>query len=87
LELFFRTKARNFFAIDVEIDRHSHTFGAVLFGITGYAAYRYGKKASLPTTKWIGIALMLYPYAISRTWLLYAVCIGLCIGVYVSSRQ
>jgi hypothetical protein len=65
----------------------AYLIGTVLFGIMGYAAYRYGKKASLPTTKWIGIALMLYPYAISRTWLLYAVGIGLCIGLYISSRQ
>jgi len=57
--------------------------GAILFGILGYAAYRYGKKTSNATTKWLGIALMLYPYAISETWLLYAVGVALCIGVYV----
>ena len=65
----------------------AYIFGIVLFGIIGYAAYRYGKKASLPTTKWIGIALMLYPYAISATWLLYAVGTALCIGLFISSRQ
>ena len=64
----------------------AYIFGAVVFGIIGFAAYRYGKKASLQTTKWIGIALMLYPYAISGTWLLYAVGAGLCIALYVSSR-
>jgi hypothetical protein len=57
--------------------------GALLFGIIGYAAYRYGKKAALNIPKWIGIALMLYPYAISETWLLYAVGGGLCIGLYL----
>jgi len=64
----------------------AYIFGAVVFGIIGYAAYRYGKKASLQTTKWIGVALMLYPYAISGTWLLYIVGTGLCIGLYISSR-
>jgi hypothetical protein len=29
---------------------------------------------------------MLYPYAISTTWLLYAVGAALCIGAYVSAR-
>lgn len=61
----------------------AYIFGAVLFSIIGYAAYRYGKKASLGSPKWIGIALMLYPYAVSETWLLYAVGGGLCLGLYV----
>lgn len=56
--------------------------GAILFSIVGYAAYRYGKKASLVTFKWLGVALMLYPYAISETWLLYVVGAGLCAGLY-----
>jgi hypothetical protein len=65
----------------------AYLIGALLFGIIGFAAYRYGKKASLQSTKWIGIVLMLYPYAISETWLLYAVGSCLCIGLYISVRQ
>lgn len=61
----------------------AYILGAILFSIIGYAAYRYGKKASLGIPKWIGIALMLYPYAVSETWLLYAVGGGLCLGLYV----
>jgi hypothetical protein len=64
----------------------AYIFGAIVFGIIGYAAYRYGKKLSLTTTKWLGIALMLYPYAISETWQLYAVGASLCIGLYVWRR-
>ena len=64
----------------------AYIFGAVLFGIIGYAAYRYGKNASVQPAKWIGIALMLYPYAISGTGLLYIVGTGLCIGLYIASR-
>ena len=64
----------------------SYLFGAILFGIIGYAAYRYGKKSSRAITKWIGVALMLYPYAISNTVALYAVGIILCIGLYFSHR-
>ncbi len=56
--------------------------GVVLFSIIGYAAYRYGKKASLPNLKWIGVALMLYPYVVDATWLLYAVGGGLCFALY-----
>jgi hypothetical protein len=64
-----------------------YLIGVVIFGIVGFVAYRYGKKMSLPATKWIGIALMLYPYAISATWLLYVVGAGLCVGVYLSARS
>ena len=64
----------------------AYLFGAILFGIVGYAAWRYGKKQRLPTFKWLGVALMLYPYAISQTWLLYAVGAGLCLGLYAARR-
>ena len=60
-----------------------YLFGSILFGIVGYAAYRYGKKSELPYPKWIGVALMFYPYAISRTWLLYLVGGALCAALYV----
>lgn len=63
-----------------------YLFGAIAFGIIGYAAYRYGKKTSLETSKWIGVALMLFPYLVSETWLLYSVGTGLCVGLYFSSR-
>ena len=61
----------------------AYIFGAILFGIVGFAAYRYGKKTALGNIKWIGIALMLYPYVISETWLLYIVGVGLCAALYI----
>ena len=56
--------------------------GAILFGVIGFAAFRYGRKTSRPRAKWIGVGLMIYPYAISQTWQLYAVGLGLCAGLY-----
>ena len=60
----------------------AYIFGAIVFGIIGFAAYRYGKKVQRKATKWLGIALMLYPYAISQTWLLYVVGAALCAGLF-----
>lgn len=60
----------------------AYLVGAILFGIIGYVAYRHGKKASIKAFKWIGIALMLFPYAISETWLMYAVGAGLCAALF-----
>lgn len=61
----------------------AYIVGAVVFGLLGFAAYRHGKKAERPRTKWLGVALMLYPYAFSDTWLLYVVGVALCMGVYL----
>ena len=60
----------------------AYIVGALLFGIIGIAAYRYGKKAGLAAPKWIGVALMLYPYGVSETWVLYAIGAGLCVALY-----
>lgn len=64
----------------------AYLVGAIFFGIVGFAAYRYGKKMSLAAVKWLGVALMLYPYAVSDTWLLYALGSGMCLGLYLYRR-
>jgi len=65
----------------------AYLVGMVAFGMIGFVAYRYGKKMAIPATKWIGMALMLYPYAISATWLLYVVGAALCVGAFLSARS
>lgn len=47
--------------------------GVVLFGIVGYVAYRRGRKLSVPRLTWAGVGMMLYPYAVDQTWLLWTV--------------
>lgn len=64
----------------------AYLIGAIFFGLVGYAAYRHGKKSSLATVKWIGVVLMLYPYAVSTTWVLYLIGCGLCAGIYFYRR-
>jgi hypothetical protein len=61
----------------------AYIFGAIVFGLAGLAAWRYGRKTERPRTKWLGLALMFYPYAVSRTWLLYAVGAALCAAVFI----
>jgi hypothetical protein len=74
-------------ALGLELPTPAYLFGLVLFGVIGYAAYRQGKKASLPTIKWLGVALMLYPYAVTATWLLYLVGAALCLGLYLARKN
>lgn len=70
-------------SVGLQLPSPAYLFGAILFGIVGYAAWRYGRKAELPYPKWIGVALMFFPYAVSRTSLLYLIGCGLCAALYI----
>ena len=61
----------------------SYLIGSIFFGLIGYVAYVYGRKAALPRPKWIGIVMMVYPYATPDTRLMYACGAGLCAMLYV----
>jgi hypothetical protein len=74
-------------ALGFKLPGPGYLFGALLFGIIGWAAYRYGKKHENNKALWLGVALMVYPYVVSQTWLLYAVGAGLCVGLYLCSRS
>jgi hypothetical protein len=73
-------------AMGLTLPGPAYIAGAVLFGIIGVVAYWHGRKAKLPVPKWIGIALMFYPYAIAETWLLYVVGAALCVALYINWR-
>jgi apolipoprotein N-acyltransferase len=70
----------------LELPSPTYIFGAIVFGLIGLVAFRRGRRAGQRTTLWLGVALMVYPYAISRTWLLYAVGVALCTGIYLDHR-
>ena len=57
--------------------------GVVVFSVIGIAAYFYGKRRGKPRMRWLGLALMLYPYVVWQTWLLYVVGMGLSIAVWL----
>ncbi|HSN33275.1 MAG TPA: hypothetical protein VLU41_11375 [Ideonella sp.] len=70
-------------ALGFALPSPAYLFGAIVFGVVGWAAWRWGRKAERPRAKWIGVALMLYPYAVSRTWLLYAIGAVLCAALFL----
>ncbi len=70
-------------ANDALLANPSLLFGSILFGAIGLAVFVYGKKLALWKPMVIGIALMAYPYFISHTWLMYAIGMALCAGLYV----
>lgn len=73
-------------ALGLTLPSPAYLIGALLFGIIGYLAYRHGKKTATAPIKWIGLALMLFPYAVADTWLLYTVGAALCAGLYFLRR-
>ena len=58
----------------------------LMFGVLGIGAYYYGKRTGHPRTRWLGVALMLYPYLVWQTWLLYLVGMALCVAVWFDLR-
>ncbi len=48
-------------------------FASLMFGVIGLVAFRYGKRSALIVPMILGLALMIYPWFVSETWLLYAI--------------
>lgn len=69
-------------ALGLELPSPAYLLGSLLFGIAGYVTFRRGRKASKPELTWTGVALMVYPYALSQTWLLWLLGCALCGWVY-----
>jgi hypothetical protein len=74
-------------SLGLELPSPAYIVGAVVFGLVGLFAWRRGRKLKRPWSLWLGVALMLYPYAISSTWLLYVVGVALCAGVAFDLRR
>jgi hypothetical protein len=58
-------------------------FAALIFGIIGLAAFRYGKKSSQWQPMVLGMALLAYPYFFSDVRLLYGVGVALTVALFV----
>jgi hypothetical protein len=69
---------KNLESLGLVLPSPAYIFGAILFGIVGYVAFRRGRKAARPVLTWTGVTLMVYPYAVSQTWLLWVVGVALC---------
>jgi hypothetical protein len=60
----------------------AYLVGLLVFGIIGWIGWRRGRKIEKPALKWAGLAMMLYPYAVPQTWLLWTIGAGLCVWFY-----
>ena len=62
----------------------AYLIGASLFGLIGFAAFRRGRSTGPASLTWVGVALMVYPYAVGQTWLLWTIGAGLSAWVYAN---
>jgi hypothetical protein len=60
----------------------AYLFASIVFSTVGFAAFMYGKKSLSWKTMSLGVALMVYPYFIEQTWLVYVVGIILSVALY-----
>jgi hypothetical protein len=70
-------------ALGITLPSPAYIVGAIVFGIVGLAAFVHGKRVARPRTRWLGLTLMLYPYIVWQTWLLYVVGIVLTFAVWL----
>ena len=68
--------------IGLELPSPMYLLVSLLFGLIGYLAFRRGRAAARPELTWAGVALMLYPYAVSQTWILWLVGLVMCGWLY-----
>ncbi len=73
-------------ALGLTLPTPAYLVGMIVFSLIGWVAYRSGRKNDRPRTLWLGVALMLFPYVVSRTWLLFVVGLALCAGIWLDHR-
>jgi hypothetical protein len=68
----------------LELPSMAYITGALIFGVFGWTAFRRGRKTQDQGMTWGGLILMLYPYSVSQTWMLWA--IGVAVTGWLFSR-
>jgi hypothetical protein len=74
-------------ALGIELPSVAYIAGAVVFGIVGVVAFWKGRKLKRTRVKWLGVALMFYPYVVWNTASLYGVGVALCVALWVFRRS
>ncbi|MEY8874887.1 MAG: hypothetical protein AB9M60_00145 [Leptothrix sp. (in: b-proteobacteria)] len=74
-------------ALGLVLPSPAELIGSLLFGLIGWAAWRSGRRRQQPATWGLGLALMVYPYAVSGTAMLYAIGVALCVALWVVEKR
>ena len=61
----------------------SNIIGGVIFGAIGFVAFMYGKRMEAYRALGIGLALMIFPYFIENTVVMYCIGAALTVALFV----
>jgi hypothetical protein len=74
--------------LGITLPSPAYIVGVIVFSVIGMVAYFVGRRRHQSATRWIGLALMLYPYVVWSTWGVYVVGIALTAAAwFVSQRE
>ena len=73
--------------LGIELPTPAYLIGILLFGVIGIVVFVLGRRRRRPRVKWVGLALMLYPYVVWTTAPLYIVGVLLCGAAWWFWRQ
>jgi hypothetical protein len=73
-------------ALGLVLPGPAYIAGAVVFGLIGLVAFRLGRTRHRPRIRWLGLALMLYPYLVPDVRWMYAIGVGLTTWVVLDWR-
>lgn len=76
----------NLASLGLAMPSAAYLAGAVLFGLLGYAAFRFGRKQGRSVYLWGGLVSMLYPYVVSGTWQLWLMGVVLCAVMFAADK-
>jgi len=57
--------------------------GSLVFGVIGFGAFMYGRKSNGVRAMGLGVAMMIYPYFVEPTWLLWSIGVALTAALFV----
>ncbi len=78
--LLIGTRGRAFRVLDFN---PASLLAGLLFSLIGFVAFRYGKSTERWVTMSLGLVLMVFPYVVTQTWLIYTIGSALTIGLFV----
>jgi hypothetical protein len=66
--------------LGVTLPTPAYLIGVLLFGVIGIVLFVLGRRRRKPPVKWLGLALMLYPYVVWDAVPLYVIGTLLCVA-------
>ena len=71
----------------LELPSQAYIIGAVLFGLVDMVAWHHERRTCRPAVTRTGLGLMLYPYAVTEIWMLWAVGMALCVWLHLKCNE